>query len=155
MNRQSIWSILTAGGYATMGDGYDASGQNENQSSAGWGYANWITGDYYNMTQYDDATRLINFWTTKGIKYWLMSPDNSLIQSGTRTYALAETGQQYVFYAAAGGNFTVNLAPGTYDAHRYNPRTGGEVLLGSKNGGSVSFTMPDSNDWVVYQPCPI
>jgi hypothetical protein len=149
MNRQAIWSILTAGGYATMGDAYDASGNDESQY-VGSGYANWLTGDYYPMAQYDDAARLINFWTAKGVKYWLMSSDNSLVQSGTRVYARAETGKQYVFYAAVGGSFTANVAPGMYDARRYNPRTGDDVVLDSKSDGTISFNMPDSNDWVVY-----
>jgi len=53
--------------------------------------------------------------------------------------------------AAVGGAFAIDIAPGTYAARRYNPRTGEDTMLGEcGGGGSQVFTMPDANDWVVY-----
>ncbi len=79
-----------------------------------------------------------------------MSPGNELKKSGERVYALAEPGKQYVIYAAAGGSFSVELAKGSYEARRYDPRTGEDVALKASPGGIESFTLQDSNDWVIY-----
>jgi hypothetical protein len=64
---------------------------------------------------------------------------------------LAEPGRQYVFYAAVGGSFVVQLPPGTYSARLYNPRVGEDTSLASVAGGSdVLLETPDTADWVVY-----
>jgi len=93
---------------------------------------------------------MVEFFTTKGIAYWNMRSQNHLVTAGTRVYALTETGRQYVFYSAAGGSFTVELAPGEYEAHRYDPRSGKEVALGPVRGGAHTFTVPEGKDWVVW-----
>lgn len=139
-HRWTIWGIATAGGYISIGDNRGSpTGTPE------------ISGDWLDAPEYDDIQRLMQFFTTKGIEYWKMSSQNSLKTSGTRVYVLAETGRQYLIYAAVGGTFAVNIAPGTYTARRYNPRTGEDAMLEElKGGGSHSFTMSDANDWVVY-----
>jgi len=138
--RWTLWGIATAGGYTSIGDNRRApTGTPE------------ISGDWLDAPEYDDIQRLMQFFTTKGLEYWRMSSQNSLKTSGTRVYVLAETGRQYLIYAAVGGTFSVNVASGTYRARRYNPRTGEDATLPElTGGGSGSFTMPDANDWVVY-----
>lgn len=139
-HRQIIWGIYTAGGYGSAGD--------KHKYSDGQPYfdANW-----HHRAEYDDIKRLIDFFTTKGIEYWKMTTDPALKTSGTRVYVLAEPGQQYVMYAAVGGKFSVNVAPGTYTARRYNPVTGEDIALANiTGGGNQSFALPDSKDWVVY-----
>ncbi|MGI8783307.1 MAG: DUF5060 domain-containing protein [Acidobacteriota bacterium] len=139
-HRWTIWGIATAGGYISVGDNRGApTGTPE------------ISGDWLGAPEYDDIRRLVDFFTTKGLHYWKMTSQNSLKTSGMRVYVLAETGRQYVIYAAVGGTFSVNIASGTYMARRYNPRTGEDATLEElSGGGSRSFTMPDANDWVVY-----
>ncbi len=142
--RQTIWGIATAGGYGSQGD----------IRMFGSGATQWTpcrTGEWADATEYDDIKRMVDFFTTKGIEYWKMASHNELMTSGTRTYVLAESGRQYVAYAAVGGTFSLNLAAGTYYAYRYDPRTGTTTDLGTVSGGTQSFTMPDaSNDYVLH-----
>jgi hypothetical protein len=141
-NRWTLWGIAAAGGYGSAGDIRLTPNGKGNPE---------ITGDWYDAPEYGDLKRMIDFFTTKNIEYWKMSSQNSLLTSGSRTYVLAETGRQYVVYAAAGGSFSVKLAAGDYNAWRYDPRTGEETSLGViAGGGPHSFTMPDANDWVVH-----
>jgi hypothetical protein len=138
-HRSCIWGIATSGGYGSAGDYPRISTGNPE-----------ISGDWSEAAEYGDIKRLVDFFTTKGIQYWRMSSQNALRTSGTRVYVLAESGQQYVIYAAVGGNFSVDLAAGSYDAWRFDPRTGAETSLGTvAGGGSSPFEMPDSQDWVV------
>jgi hypothetical protein len=136
-----MWGIYTAGGYASAGD--------KNRYSTGRPY---VSGYWHHPKEYGDIKRLVDFFTTKGLEYWKMSSQNSLLTSGTRVYVLARKGKQYVFYAAVGGKFSANIAPGTYTARRYNPSTGEDIALADDvtGGGSRSFAVPDSKDWVVY-----
>ncbi len=141
-NRQSMWGIASAGGYSSTAD------FRENPNGMGIPES---TGDWTYRPEYDDIKRMVDFFTTKGIEYWKMASHNELMTSGTRTYALAEPGRQYVAYAAVGGTFSLNLAAGTYYAYRYDPRTGTTTDLGTVSGGTQSFTMPDaSNDYVLH-----
>ncbi len=140
--RGAIWGIATAGGYGSAGD--------MRITPDGMGHVE-ITGDWYDAPEeYGDIKRMVDFFTTKGIRYWTMSAHNEVLTSGERTYVLAEPGRQYVVYAAKGGSFALNLPSGNYRARRFNPRTGRETTLGTlKGGASHSFSMPDPNDWVL------
>ena len=62
---------------------------------------------------------------------------------------LAEIGRQYLIYASAGATFTINLPPGRYTTVRFNPRTGESHTLPDLTGGPLSFTLPDTSDWVL------
>ncbi len=139
--RSAAWGIATAGGYGSIGDiRLHRNGKGNPE----------ITGDWIDGLEYGDLKRMIDFFTAKGIEYWKMSSQNKLITTAKRTYVLAETGRQYVVYAATGGKFYIELAPGTYKAFRFDPRTGVETSLTTvTGGGSRSFTLPDANDWVV------
>ncbi len=141
--RQAIWGIATAGGYGSSGD----------IRIIGSGAKRWTpckTGEWADAPEYGDLKRMVDFFTANGIEYWKMVSHNELKTAGTRTYVLAEPGRQYVIYAATGGNCSVKLAAGTYDAKRYDPRTGETKDLPAVTGGRVqSFTLPDSNGWVI------
>jgi hypothetical protein len=141
--RGAIWGIATAGGYGSAGDFRitpDGMGNVE------------ITGDWLDAPEeYGDLKRMIDFFTTKGIEYWKMSSQNKLLVSGSRTYILAETGRQYVIYAATGGDFSISLAPGNYNAWRYDPIDGTEKRLGTATGGKAhAFSVPTDHDYAVY-----
>ena len=111
--RGALWGIAVAGGYGSAGDFRvtpDSMGNVE------------ITGDWLDAPEeYGDLKRMIDFFTTKGIEYWKMSSRNDLLTAGQRAYVLAEAGRQYVIYAATGGEFSLNLAAGSYNAWRYDP----------------------------------
>ena len=141
--RGAIWGIATAGGYGSAGDFRvtpDGIGNVE------------ISGDWLDAPEeYGDLKRMIDFFTTKGIEYWKMSSQNKLLSSGSRTYVLAETGRQYVIYAAVGGDFSVNLAPGSYNVSRYDPIDGTEKSLGTITGGRAhTFSVPTDHDYTIY-----
>jgi len=139
-SRRVMWGIATAGGYGSSGDW---------RLLTDW--APSATGEWADADQYGDIKRMIDFFTAKNVEYWKTSSQNSLATDGTRVYVLAETGRQYVIYAAAGRACTVNLAPGTYAVRRYNPRTGDDEAIGAVSGGGPrTFALPNANDWVVY-----
>jgi hypothetical protein len=141
--RQAIWGIATAGGYGSAGDFRPTPNHMGNTE---------LTGDWYDAPEeYGDLKRMIDFFTTNGIEYWNMSGQNGLLTTGERTYVLAEARRQYVIYAAVGGSFSIDLAAGSYNVRRYDPRTAAVTDLGVVGGGGPrSFTMPDANDWVVF-----
>jgi hypothetical protein len=139
--RGAIWGIATAGGYGSAGD--------FRVTPDGMGNVE-ITGDWYDAPEeYGDVKRLIDFFRTKGIQYWKMSAQNSLLVESARAYVLAETGRQYVIYSATGGSVSLNLAEGSYASWRYDPTDGTEAGLGTVTGGGVqTFSLPASHDEV-------
>ncbi len=140
IHRNAMWGVAVAGGYGSTADFY------ENPTGTGIPES---TGDWADGPQYTDIKNMVDFFTTTGLEYWKMASHNELT-SGARTYVLAEPGRQYVAYAAVGGSFSLNLAPGTYSVSQYNPRTGQTTVLANVSGGTRPFTMPDSsNDWVL------
>lgn len=143
--RGAIWGIAVAGGYGSAGD--------FRVTPDGMGNVE-ITGDWLDAPEeYGDLKRMIGFFTTKGIEYWKMSSHNGLLAGGGRSYVLAETGRQYVVYAATGGEFTVKLAPGSYNARRFDPVAGTETNLGTVTGGIRRFSVPTDHDYVVWLIC--
>ncbi len=140
-HRRILWGIYAAGGYGSAGDKYD-------YPDAGRPYK---TGHWKDPAEYRDIQHLVEFFTTKGVEYWKMSSHNKLATAGERVYVLAEPRRQYVVYAAIGGKFSLDLAPGSYQTRRFDPRTGEDAALGAVEGGGVrSFTLPDQQDWVLY-----
>jgi len=141
-HRNAIWGIAVAGGYGAAGDTRNASGSIA-YLSAGWKDA----------SEYTDIKRMVGFWTTRGIEYWKMTSQNSMVLAGTRVYALANPGSEYVIYAAKGGSFKINLPQGnvTYKVLRFNPRDGTQAFLPNiAGGGTPTLQMPDTNDWIVW-----
>ena len=90
---------------------------------------------------------------TNNFQYWLMSSANSLVTSGSRVYALAQTGQQYVFYSATTSGFTATVGTSgeNFNIYRYDPTTGNTTLIENTAGGSLNFTAGSlTNDYVIY-----
>lgn len=138
-HRHTMWGIYAAAGYAAAGD--------KNRYEDGRPYMN-VT--WHDTPEYTDIKHLIDFYTTKGIEYWKLAPNNATVKEGKRVYVANEPGRQYVVYAAQGGRFTLGLPDGDYLARRFDPRTGADVPLEAVKGGTHTFTMPDAQDWVVY-----
>lgn len=140
-HRNIMWGIYAAGGYGSAGD--------KRKYEDGKPYIEPTV--WRDPVEYQDIQRLVEFFTAKGLEFWKMAAHNELVKSGRRVYALAEPGRQYVIYAAAGGRFAIELAPGSYEARRYDPRTGEDEGLGNVAGGAArEFSLPDAQDWVVY-----
>lgn len=137
-HRHTLWGIALAGGFAAAGD------KNDYADGRPYMSANW-----HDVSEYGDIKRLVDLFTAPGFEYWKMAPHNEVIKSGVRVYVLAEPGRSYVFYAAAGGEFSAELAPGDYAAFQFDPRTGEEVAIARIHGGGASqFQCPDGQDWV-------
>jgi len=139
-HRNVIWGIAIAGGYGSGGDKYTY------PDGRPYFSANW----HSDPLEYRDIKHLVDFFTTHGIEYWKMFPQNEIITSGERVYALAEPGRTYVFYAAIGGRFTAGMESGEYIAFLFNPRSGEWKELGPEQGGNMDISLPDTQDWVVY-----
>jgi hypothetical protein len=99
-----------------------------------------------------DLKRLKAFFTA--LSWWLMEPhDELLTRTGTSGYAycLAEPGSAYVVYtvACAGARLSVGAgAGGSWEASRFDPRTGDTTPLPGPAGASVELPAPDTQDWV-------
>lgn len=139
-HRRTMWGIYVAGGYGSAGD------KNDYQDGRPYFSANW-----HDTPEWGDVERLIRFYTTRGFEYWKMAADNARVKSGKRVYVSANPGKEYIVYAAAGGEFSIDLPGGNFDARRFDPRTGEDTPLQKVSGpGPVSFTMPEGEDWVAY-----
>ena len=143
--RNAIWGIAAAGGYGSAGS-------SQNSTNPGCFTGNWST-DSDDVTADGDISRMTSFFTNN-FQYWLMSSANSLVTSGSRVYALAQTGQQYVFYSATTSGFTATVGTSgeNFSIYRYDPTTGNTTTIGTDMaGGSLNFTAGSlSNDYVIY-----
>lgn len=156
-HRQILWGIYTAGGYGSAGDKYQyyKNGTRSNtkyDSSLG---ANdgmpYFSANWYNPDEYKDIRNLVDFFTAKGLQYWKMSAQNELITKGERVYVLAEPGRQYIIYAAEGGELSIKLSPGIYNARQFHPATGKEEKMPTVQGGKqATLMLPPGEDVVVY-----
>lgn len=84
-----------------------------------------------------------------------LSPDQSLLTSGSGVMVSADPGSEYVAYATAAhsASFELDLsaANGPLTANWINVLTGDTTTLSGINGGAVvSFTPPDASDWVLH-----
>ncbi len=153
-SRQTIWGIAAAGGYGSMGD----------IRLFGSGATQWTpckTGEWADAPgEYGDISKLVAFFTTKGVEFWKMTSHNELkIQStGKRDYLLAEPGRQYVLYTATGDSAArINLSgySGNFNVVKYDPTNGAMTTLGSVAGGATrSWNLTGTNsaggtDWVL------
>ena len=86
----------------------------------------------------------------KKIKPWEMTPDDTLVKSGT-AFALVSD-KELAAYLPSGGSATLDLAKltGTLKARWYNPLDGkfGEAFK-VQGGGQVEFKAPDDRDWAL------
>jgi len=141
--RRVIWGIAVGGGYGSAGD----CGKHPCDKTSPI-----FTADWEDQDEYLDIRNLVNFWTTKGIQYWKMSPGNHLVTDGTRVYVLAAPGDEYVAYSATGEPFTLRLPAGTYTVEWFNPETGAVTGSGpfSTRTASRAFVPPFVGDAVLH-----
>jgi len=138
--RRGIWAITCAGGF------YKA-------ASLGW----WI-GTYYTSGQHFDLARHLFEFVTEGtaqnpgrVRWWQMTPNNSLVQQDRTRYALAKVAggdSEYLIHSEGGASFWVNLsgAPGSLSVEWLDPRTGVVTPGGTvTGGGQPTFTTPSGD----------
>lgn len=145
-HRFTLWGLVTSGGYGAAGDSrIFAEGPNGEPARV------IMTGSWHEAREYDDIETLVRFWTTRGIPYWEMRPQQAVIQETPRTYALGIEGEEYVVYAAAGGSIDLALPPGKYGVLEFDPRYGSSKLRADIAGGEpATITLPDDRDWVLH-----
>ncbi len=139
-HRHVMWGIAVGGGYGAAGDKNDYGSDGRPYVRANW----------HDTPEYGDIKRLIDFFTRGNIEYWRMAPHNEMVTRGERVYVLAEPGRQYVVYAAAGGEFSLELPGGRFSASRYDPRTGETIRLADVEGPTTaSSKLPDFQDCII------
>jgi hypothetical protein len=143
--RNAVWGLAMAGGYGTFG------GDNTYLNASNQPI---LSGDWLDQPgPYGDIQRLVSFWTTQGIPYWEMTPNNSLTSS-SRTYVLEDpAGTTVVAYKASNGSnsFSLTLPSGTYSVFEYDALDGTTNTPGNfvSTGGAAQFVLPTTDDWAV------
>jgi hypothetical protein len=114
------------------------------------------------MTMLESYARLRAFF--EKFAWWKLEPAPDLvsgeskalpIMEGNKPIApalcLAEPGERYVVYLRAGGSATLQLVSASYNARRFNPRTGQFTNLPDikKSTKWTSPVMPDTEPWVL------
>jgi hypothetical protein len=131
--RRRAWEIVMAGCYQTTGEW---KGWQHGEATAGSRILNW--------------TGLMRTFFERNLPWWEMDPANEVIRNGT-AYALALEGKCYAAYLPEAEKLDVTLAPGTYDATWFNPRSGDYEPIREKVSGGRwrSPNPPSSGDWVL------
>lgn len=128
--RNMTWAAFTGGGNIHLENGVNAS------------------------ASYDAVYYIAKFLQDNGVKFWEMSPNNSLVTStpGGSAYTLAKTGSEYVTYIAGSGSGSMKISldtSRTYTAKAYNPSNGSYTNL-TVSGGTASGIPSYSSDIVIY-----
>lgn len=98
----------------------------------------------------------LDFFADNKIPFWDMHNANRLL-STKRGYCLTKPGEVYLAFLKQGESATLDLsdAKGVFEIHWFNPRTGGELVLGSNQsaqaGGEVFLGIPPidpGRDWL-------
>lgn len=111
-------------------------------------------------TSWDYCRIALDFFSDHAIPFWEMNNADALVgnpKSDHSKYCLAKPGEIYLVYVPQGGRAELDLSghAGQWTVHWFNPRTGGELELGSVDtvfgDQSVSLGHPPkdrSEDWV-------
>lgn len=140
--RRTAWDIAMAGAYGTTGESARR-GTNIRPDTGG----GWINGRGDDtMTMLVGYSHMVDFFTS--FEWWKTDPHDELVNNGA--WCLAEPGRSYAIYLPHGGNVTVNLAPGVYQAEWFSALAGDIVPIGEVQGGAwKSLDAPDKNDWAI------
>jgi len=114
--------------------------------------------DFRSRDRMWDQTRHALQFFRANLPFWDMAPDNSLVTgpAAAGAYVFAKPGSVYAVYLPNGGTPRLKMGQGAYMVRWYNPRSGGNLLLGSltavQGPGEKSLGPPPSDrdsDWVV------
>jgi hypothetical protein len=160
--RRLAWEMTMAGAYQTTGERANVPGQ-----------GGWITGrGDASMTMLRGYRHLRSFF--EALQWWRLEPRPDLLRLPAAParalppnarppgppaapalhgdpMLLAEPGARYVVYLPRGGAVTLELAPGSYRARWFNPRSGGPLTdAGAASEGTwTSPPAPDAEDWLL------
>lgn len=140
--RRVVWDIVMAGGYQTAGESARRGTNVWPDSGGGW--VNGRGDD--SMTMFVGVGHIVDFMTS--FEWWKTNPHDELIDRGN--YCLADPGHIYAVYLSQGGQFTLQLQPGTYSVIWFSPLTGERIPAPDAVGPSwTSPAPPDSKEWAV------
>jgi hypothetical protein len=142
--RRKAWEIAMAGGYQTTGE--TARRGTNVWPDTGGGWMNGRGDD--TMTMLQGYLHMSDFFTS--FDWWKTEPHDELVSNGN--YCLAKPGEIYAVYLPHGGNVTVQMQPGQYEAAWWNPTTGEKTALPLINLTPLSWTSPQatqSGDWAL------
>src|SRR5215831_16604311 len=115
-NRRVAWAIAMAGCYQTTGETAKRGTGVDPDTGGGW-----VNGRGDNtMIMLKGYAHMVHFFTS--FEWWKTEPHDDLVNNDS--FCLAELGKLYVVYLPNGGNVTVRLEPGRYEAKWFNPRSG-------------------------------
>jgi hypothetical protein len=142
--RRTAWEIVMAGGYQTAGE-TARRGTNVWPDTGG----GWMNGrGDGTMTMFQGYAHMVDFFTS--FEWWKTEPHDELVNNGN--YCLAKPGELYAIYLAHGGNVTVELQPGKYEATWWDAVSGQTTNLPQLNVAGASWTsptVPGDNDWAL------
>ncbi len=142
-NRRAAWEMSMAGAYQTTGE--TAKRGTGVWPDTGGGWLNGRGDD--SMVMLNGYARMVDFFTS--FEWWKTEPHDELVNNGA--FCLAEPPKTYAIYLPMGGNVTVKLQPGPYQATWFNARSGKTAGLGQINAGRewTSPQAPDAGDWAL------
>ena len=148
--RRAAWRIFTAGG-AGLAAGFIGTFMGHDHADVY--FADKKESAPFVLEEMGHAKELsyLHDFVTKRIRFVEMNPAQELVNAPN--LCLANPGQEYVVYAPAGGEVTLDLshARGDFAVAWMNPRTGVFQAAGSVAGAARrTWTAPDTNDWVLH-----
>ncbi len=148
--RRAAWRIFTAGG-AGLAAGFRGTTLSVDNAEIYYDkkqrFAPFRAADSGHVKQ---LQHLYDFVTVR-TAFQDMSPAQASVNAPN--LCLANPGKEYVIYAPAGGNLSLDLtgAPGSFSVGWLNPRTGAyEGRAWISGGVKRVFSSPDTNDWVLH-----
>ncbi|HTT64518.1 MAG TPA: DUF4038 domain-containing protein [Bryobacteraceae bacterium] len=136
--RHVAWDIAMAGAYGTTGE--SARRGTNIWPDTGGGWMNGRGDD--TMVMLRGYEHMADFFTS--FEWWKTEPHDALVDNGA--YCLAKPGEIYAVYLPKGGDVTVTLEPGRYEAAWYSAFTGEWVPLPEVSG--ARWKSPEAPGWL-------
>ncbi len=140
--RRTAWDIVMAGGYQTAGETCRRGTNIAPDTGGGW--MNGRGDD--TMTMFLGYGHMVDFFTS--FEWWKTDPHDELVDNGA--WCLAKPGDIYAIYLPKGGQVTVKLEAGAYNAVWFSALSGEKITLPVIEESSwTSPQAPDHNDWAL------
>ena len=140
--RQVAWDIAMAGAYQTTGESARRGANIWPDTGGGW--INGRGDD--TMVMLKGYAHMVDFFTS--FEWWKTDPHDELVNNGA--YCLAKPGELYAVYLPNGGDVTVKLEPGSYEATWFDAFTGAVVKMPPAQGPLwKSPVAPGWLDWAL------
>ena len=136
--RHVAWDIAMAGAYGTAGE--SARRGTNIWPDTGGGWINGRGDD--TMVMLKGYAHMVDFFTS--FEWWKTEPHDELANNGA--YCLAQPGGIYAVYLPNGGDVTITLAPGRYQAAWFSAFTGEWVALPPAEG--PQWKSPQAPGWL-------